>query len=50
MPVHTQNFLEILQNAHRQYYHHLPYILAEIIHKPIWKCINNGANNMYQLG
>ena len=33
-----------------QYYHHLPYILAEIIHKPIWKCINNGANNMYQLG
>ena len=33
-----------------QYCHHLPYILAEIIHKPIWKCINNGANNMYQLG
>ena len=29
---------------------HLPYILAEIIHKPIWKCINNGENNMYQLG
>ena len=22
-----------------QYCHHLPYILAEIIHKPIWKCI-----------
>ena len=33
-----------------QYCHHLPYILAEIIHKPIWKCTNNGANNMYQLG
>ena len=33
-----------------QYCHHLAYILAEIIHKPIWKCINNGANNMYQLG
>ena len=33
-----------------QYCHHLPYILAEIIHKPIWKCINNGENNMYQLG
>ena len=33
-----------------QYCHHLPYILAEIIHKPIWKCINNRENNMYQLG
>ena len=33
-----------------QYCHHLPYILAEIIQKPIWKCINNGKNNMYQLG
>ena len=33
-----------------QYCHHLSYILAEIIHKPIWKCINNGENNMYQLG
>ena len=33
-----------------QYCHHLPYILAEVIHKPIWKCINNGENNMYQLG
>ena len=33
-----------------QYCHHLPYILAEIIHKPIWKCINNGEDNMYQLG
>ena len=33
-----------------QYCHHLPYILAEIIHEPIWKCINNGENNMYQLG
>ena len=33
-----------------QYCHHLPYILAAIIHKPIWKCINNGENNMYQLG
>ena len=33
-----------------QHFHHLPYILAEIIHKPIWKCINNGENNMYQLG
>ena len=33
-----------------QYCHHLPYILAEIMHKPIWKCINNGENNMYQLG
>ena len=33
-----------------QYCHHLPYILAEIIHKPIWKCINNGENNMYELG
>ena len=33
-----------------QYCHHLPYILSEIIHKPIWKCINNGENNMYQLG
>ena len=33
-----------------QYCHHLPYILAEIIHRPIWKCINNGENNMYQLG
>ena len=33
-----------------QYCHHPPYILAEIIHKPIWKCINNGENNMYQLG
>ena len=33
-----------------QYCHHLPYILAEIIHKPILKCINNGENNMYQLG
>ena len=32
-----------------QYCHHLTYILAEIIHKPIWKCINNGQNNMYQL-
>ena len=32
-----------------QYCHHLPYILTEIIHKPIWKCINNGENNMYQL-
>ena len=27
-----------------QYCHHLPYSLAEIIHKPIWKCINNGEN------
>ena len=33
-----------------QYCHHLSYILAEVIHKPIWKCINNGENNMYQLG
>ena len=33
-----------------QYCHHLSYILAEIIHKLIWKCINNGENNMYQLG
>ena len=33
-----------------QYCHNLPYILAEVIHKPIWKCINNGENNMYQLG
>ena len=33
-----------------QYCHHLSYILAEIIHKPICKCINNGENNMYQLG
>ena len=33
-----------------QYCHHLQYILAEVIHKPIWKCINNGENNMYQLG
>ena len=33
-----------------QYCHHLPYILAEVIHKPIWKCINNGKKNMYQLG
>ena len=33
-----------------QYCHHLPYILAEIIHKPIWKCMNNGENDMYQLG
>ena len=33
-----------------QYCHHLSYILAEIIHKPIWKCINNAENNMYQLG
>ena len=30
--------------------HHLPYILAEVIDKPIWKCINKGENNMYQLG
>ena len=29
-----------------QYCHHVPYILAEIIHKPIWKCINNGENNI----
>ena len=56
MPVHTQNFLEILQNAHRVNFTHVNTItiyhtiLAEIIHKPIWKCINNGANNMYQLG
>ena len=33
-----------------QYCHDLPYILAEVIHKPIWKCINYGENNMYQLG
>ena len=33
-----------------QYCHYLSYILAEVIHKPIWKCINNGENNMYQLG
>ena len=33
-----------------QYCHPLSYILAEIIHKPIWKCINNGENNMYQWG
>ena len=33
-----------------QYCHHILYILAEVIHKPIWKCINNGENNMYQLG
>ena len=33
-----------------QYCHNLAYILAEVIHKPIWKCINNGENNMYQLG
>ena len=33
-----------------QYCHHVSYILAEVIHKPIWKCINNGENNMYQLG
>ena len=33
-----------------QYCHHLWYILAEVIYKPIWKCINNGENNMYQLG
>ena len=33
-----------------QYCYHLPYILDEFIHKPIWKCINNGENNMYQLG
>ena len=55
MPVHTQNFLDSLKCASCglnpcQYCHHLPYILAEIIHKPIWKCINNGENNMYQLG
>ena len=24
--------------------------MVTIIHKPIWKCINNGENNMYQLG
>ena len=29
-----------------QYCHHLSYILAEVIHKPIWKCINNGENNV----
>ena len=55
MPVHTQNFLDSLKCASRglypcQYSHHVTYILAEIIHKPIWKCINNGENNMYQLG
>ena len=33
-----------------QYCCHLSYILAEVIHKHIWKCINNEANNMYQLG
>ena len=33
-----------------QYYHHLSYILAVVTHKPIWKCINNGENNMYHLG
>ena len=32
-----------------QYCHHPSYILAEVIHKPIWKCINNGENGMYQL-
>ena len=32
-----------------QYCHYLPYILAEVIDKPIRKCINNGENNMYQL-
>ena len=33
-----------------QYCHHLLYILGEVIHKPILKCINNVENNMYQLG
>ena len=33
-----------------QYCHHLSYILAEVIHKPTLKCINNSKNNMYQLG
>ena len=32
-----------------QYCHNLLHILAEVIQKPIWKCINNGENNIYQL-
>ena len=33
-----------------QYCHHLLYSLAEVIHKCIWKYINDGENNMYLLG
>ena len=47
---YTKFSRDSLQCAPCQYRHQLPYILVEIIHKPIWKCINNGENNMYQLG